>query len=70
METGAPEPLFASPEVVLEAAHGNAGDGSVVLRSADTLGAYPATVMHSVRAWAEADPTHPLVADRGPCGAW
>ena len=48
MGTGAAEPLFASPNVVPE----DAGDGSVVLRSADTLGAYPTTVMHSVRAWA------------------
>jgi feruloyl-CoA synthase len=70
METGAAEPLFASPEMVLEAADGNAGDGSVLLRSADALGAYPATVMHSMRAWAEADPAHPLVAERGPGGAW
>ena len=70
MDTGAAEPLFASPQAVVQAADGNAGDGSVVLRSADTLGAYPATVMHSVRAWAETDPAHPLVAERGPGGAW
>ena len=70
MDTGAAEPLFASPQAVVQAADGNAGDGSVVLRSADTLGAYPATVMHSVRAWAETDPAYPLVAERGPGGAW
>ena len=70
MDTGAAEPLFASPRAVVQAADGNAGDGSVVLRSADPLGAYPATVMHSVRAWAETDPAHPLVAERGPGGAW
>ncbi len=70
MDTGAAEPLFASPRAVVQAADGNAGDGSVVLRSADALGAYPATVMHSVRAWAETDPAHPLVAERGPAGAW
>jgi len=70
MDMGAPEPLFASPQAVVQAADGNAGGGSVVLRSADTLGAYPATVMHSVRAWAETDPAHPLVAERGPGGAW
>jgi feruloyl-CoA synthase len=65
MDMGAPEPLFASPQAVVQAADGNAGGGSVVLRSA-----YPATVMHSVRAWAETDPAHPLVAERGPGGAW
>ncbi len=66
MDTGVAGPLFASPEVVVS----KAADGSVVLCSADPLGAYPATVMHSVRAWAEADPGHPLVAERGPGGAW
>jgi feruloyl-CoA synthase len=70
MDTGAAEPLFASPRAVVQAADGNAGDGSVILRSADALGAYPATVMHSMRAWAETDPAHPLVAERGPGGAW
>ena len=70
MDAGAAESLFASPQAVVQAADGHAGDGSVVLRSADTLGAYPATVMHSVRAWAETDPAHPLVAERGPGGAW
>jgi feruloyl-CoA synthase len=70
MDTGATGQLFASPSVVCEAADVNADDGSVVLRSADPLGAYPATVMHSVRAWAEADPGHPLVAERGPDGGW
>ncbi len=66
MDTGAAEPLFASPNVVSE----DADDGSVVLRSADTLGAYPSTVMHSVRAWADLDPDHLLVAERGLGRAW
>ena len=66
MDTGAAGPLFAVPNVVAE----DAGDGSVVLRSADPLGTYPATVMHSVRAWADVDPDHLLVAERGPAGAW
>ena len=66
MDTGPAEPLFTSPNVVSE----NADDGSVILRSADPLGAYPSTVMHSVRAWAGLDPDHLLVAERGPAGAW
>ena len=66
MDTDLAEPLFTSPNVVSE----NADDGSVILRSADTLGAYPSTVMHSVRAWADLDPDHLLVAERGPGGAW
>jgi hypothetical protein len=53
MDAGAAESLFASPQAVVQPADGHAGDGSVVLRSADTLGSYPATVMHSVRAWAD-----------------
>ena len=66
MDTGPAEPLFTSPNVVSE----NADDGSVILRSADPLGAYPSTVLHSVRAWADLDPDHLLVAERGPGGAW
>jgi feruloyl-CoA synthase len=66
LDTGAAERLFASPNVISD----SADDGSVVLRSADELGGHPATVMHSVRAWADVDPDHPLVAERGPDGAW
>jgi feruloyl-CoA synthase len=66
LDTGAAEPLFASPNVISD----NADDGSLVLRSADELGAHLTTVMHSVRAWADVDPDHLLVAERGPDGAW
>ena len=66
MDTDAAEPMFTSPNVVSE----DADDGSVILCSADTLGAYPSTVMHSVRAWADLKPDHLLVAERGPGGAW
>jgi feruloyl-CoA synthase len=59
-------PLFASPQIVAE----TAADGSVLLRSADPLGSCPPTVVHSLRAWAEADPEHLLAAERGPDGAW
>ena len=66
MDTDAAEPMFTSPNVVSE----DADDGSVILCSADTLGAYPSTVMHSVRARADLKPDHLLVAERGPGGAW
>jgi feruloyl-CoA synthase len=66
VDTGAAELLFASPNVV----SAGADDGSVILRSADALGAAPVTVMHSVRAWAGVDRDHPLVAERGSDGAW
>jgi feruloyl-CoA synthase len=66
MATGAAEPLFASPNVVSE----DTDEGSVILRSAERLGGYPTTVMHSVRTWADLDPNHLLVAERGPDGNW
>jgi feruloyl-CoA synthase len=56
--------MFAKVRVIA----GQAGDGALLLRSADELGDYPATVLHSVRAWAAADPGYPLVAERGPGG--
>jgi len=56
--------MFAKVRIAVEAAQ----DGALLLRSADELGDYPATVLHSVRAWAEADPDHPLIAERSPDG--
>jgi hypothetical protein len=41
-----PTALFAPPRVVAEAA----ADGVLTLRSAEPLGAYPPSVVHSVRA--------------------
>ena len=66
MDAGITAPLFAAPSIV--AAQG--GDGSLLLRSAEPLAGYPVTVMHSVRAWAAADPAHPMVAERRPDGGW
>ncbi len=48
--------LFAAPRVTAE--------GSVLLRSADPLGEYPATVTRSLHVWADATPDHPMVAER------
>jgi feruloyl-CoA synthase len=58
--------MFAKVRVIAE----QAGDGALLLHSADELGGYPATVLHSMRAWAEADPDYPLVAERGTDGGW
>ena len=58
--------LFAAPRVTAE----SATEGSVLLRSAEPLGDYPATVIHSLRAWADAEPDHLLVAERAPGGGW
>src|SRR6185437_17106473 len=58
--------MFAKVRITAE----RTGDGALLLRSADELGDYPVTVAHSVRTWADADPDHPLVAERGPDGAW
>jgi feruloyl-CoA synthase len=60
-------PLFARPTIVADAV-GQAGQ--LVLRSADPLTAYPVTVVHSLRTWAEADPGHLLIAERNPDGGW
>jgi feruloyl-CoA synthase len=49
---------------------GQAGDGALLLSSAEELGGYPVTVLHSLRQWAAAGPDHPLVAERGTDGAW
>ena len=63
-------PLFASPAITAVDADQPRADGSLTLRSADPLGDYPVTVVHSLRAWAQADPSRLLVAERGPDGAW
>ena len=65
MDTGIQEPLFAVPRVTAADE-----DGALVIRSAEPLAGYPVTVMHSVRAWAAADPGHPMVAERIPGGGW
>ena len=58
--------MFAKVQVTVD----QAGDGALLLRSAEELGGYPVTVLHSLRQWAAAGPDHPLVAERGPDGAW
>jgi feruloyl-CoA synthase len=45
-----------------------AADGSIVLRSAEPLGEHPATVLHSLRAWAGVDPDYLLAAERAGSG--
>jgi feruloyl-CoA synthase len=69
--------LFAAPHVVAAgegqpgAGEGQPGaGGGMVLRSAEPLGEYPPTVVHSLRAWAKSDPGHPLVAERAVGGGW
>jgi feruloyl-CoA synthase len=64
MDTSVQEPLFAAPCVTA-----TAEDGALVIRSAEPLAGYPVTVMQSVRAWAAADPGHPMVAERTAAGA-
>ena len=59
-------PLFARPSID----GWERPDGCVLLRSTDPLLDYPPTVMHSMRAWAAADPDYPLVAERSADGSW
>ena len=58
--------MFAKVRITAE----QASDGALLLRSADELGDYPVTVLHSVRAWAETDPDYPLIAERTADGGW
>jgi feruloyl-CoA synthase len=58
--------MFAKVRIIAE----QAGDGALLLRSADELAGYPVSVLHSLRAWADSDPDYPLIAERGPDGAW
>src|SRR3984957_16851485 len=58
--------MFAKVQVTVD----QAGDGALLLRSPGERGGYPVTVLHSLRQWAAAGPDHPLVAERGPDGAW
>jgi feruloyl-CoA synthase len=62
--------LFAAPDIVAEPGGPADPNGTVLLRSADPLGGYPVTVVHSLRTWAGAGPDHLLAAERGPDGAW
>jgi feruloyl-CoA synthase len=61
-----PRPLFAPPRVIAEAAD---SDGAIMLRSAEPLGEYPVSVVHTVREWARLSSDHPLVAERAG-GGW
>jgi feruloyl-CoA synthase len=58
--------LFARPRITMRERE----DGCLLLGSADPLQDYPGTVVHSVWAWAAADPDHPLVAERDADGSW
>src|SRR5215471_2630510 len=67
-DPGVATELFAPPNILLDRA--GEGGGSLLLRSADPLGDYPVTVVHSLRQWSQVDPGHPLVAERALDGTW
>ena len=58
--------LFAPPRTIAAA---SGEPGVLLLRSAEELGEYPVTVVHSLRAWATIAPNYPLVAERDR-GVW
>ena len=58
MTAHADRSLFAGPRIAMQERE----DGCLLLRSADLLQDYPSTVVHSLQAWAAADPDYPLVA--------
>ena len=66
-DTGVQLSLFAPPRIAIE----ELGSGTV-LRSAEPLADHPVTVVHSMRAYARADPGHLLVAERhaDPAAGW
>jgi feruloyl-CoA synthase len=53
-------PLFTPPCVI--AADG--GNGAILLQSAERLGEYPVSVVHSLREHARLAPDHPVIAER------
>jgi len=63
---GVPLTLFASPCMNAERAR---HPGALVLRSAEPLGEYPVSVVHSVREHARLTPDHPVIAERA-AGGW
>jgi feruloyl-CoA synthase len=67
---GVTGPLFAPPRIVAGPGGPRDIDGTVVLRSAEPLGDYPVSVVHSLREWARIAPGHPVAAERGQDGAW
>src|ERR1044072_7212649 len=58
--------LFAPPKTTSS----RRADGVVLLESEDPLRASPVAVPQWLRQWAEADPDHPLIAERDADGAW
>jgi feruloyl-CoA synthase len=62
--------LFAVPKIVVRPGGPDDPAGTLVLSSADRLRDHPVTVLHSLRAWADAGPDHPLVAERAADGGW
>ncbi len=66
MTAGNDMTLFAAPSIVGR----RRADGCLLLSSAEPLRSYPATIVHSLRAWAAAAPDHGLVAERSPDGTW
>ncbi|WP_248962830.1 feruloyl-CoA synthase [Sphaerisporangium perillae] len=59
-------PLYATPRTVRR----DRPDGSVLLESAHPLRPHGTRLAEMLRTWAAVDPGHPLVAERGPDGAW
>jgi feruloyl-CoA synthase len=70
--TDVPASLFAPPRITVERPRPGALNDDIVLRSAEALGGYPATVVHSLRAHARAEPERLVVAERrgDPAAGW
>jgi len=57
---GSGTPLFALPRITAVGGR----NGVVLLRSAEPLGEYPVSAVHSVREHARLTPDHPMIAER------
>ena len=66
VSTGGVSDLFAAPRTIAAA---SGEPGVLLLRSAQELGEYPVTVVHSLREWARIAPEHPLISERDR-GGW
>ena len=58
--------LFSVPRTIRH----DRADGTVLVESAEPLGAYPASAGQMLRYWARRDPGRTLIAERGPGGDW
>ena len=58
--------LYAVPRI----SRSVTANGEILLKSEESLGSYPESLIEMLRSWASADSNHPLAAERTPDGGW